>query len=100
MVHNSGDWSEMGEPPSPDGGTSIGGDLDLLTEAVARLRTGLAEGNYRADSPWEEFAMLAISRLLEALAGALARGHSLPPDVVARGTEVARHVLRYLDQDA
>ena len=81
--------------PNPDS-FSVGGDPDVLRDAATRLQDGVAQGYYRGHPPGE-FAMLAISRLLEAVSAALVRQASLPTDVIGRASDVARHVLTYLD---
>ncbi len=73
----------------------LGGDPDVLTVAADQLRADIARGGYRTHPPGE-FAMYAVARLLDSLAGSLRRGRPLRHDVVSSAMEIARHVRTYL----
>ena len=84
-----------GVQASPGTTFGLGGDPDVLTVAADQLRADIARGGYRTHPPGE-FAMYAVARLLDSLAGSLRRGRPLRHDVVSTAMEIARHVQTYL----
>jgi hypothetical protein len=79
----------------PGAAFGLGGDPDVLTVAADQLRADIARGGYRTQPPGE-FAMYAVARLLDSLAGSLRRCQPLRHEVVSSAMEIARHVRTYL----
>lgn len=96
-----------GRPLSPDAWDGqrlsgeqrdIQGDQDslLLRRAAALLHQRNAT-DVPLPAPGTEFVLLAIAKLLEAIAGSLDSGDQLRYEVHRSALEIARHIHRYID---
>ena len=77
---------------------TLAGDPDRLSAAAAVLRRADAQQVFVSRFPGE-FVMSGVARLLDAVARGVREGVPLGHDVVAAATDIAEHVLAYVQPD-